>query len=63
MSLSDKRMDSAEATCRLDTENIPIFLETDVKQFIKELKKEFKDEFNYIFIRSVLDKLAGDKLV
>jgi len=70
-SLSDKII-NVETISGKDLRNIPL---KDVKEFIKKLKEELKDwgkidkamenmqDFKFLNITEVINKLAGDKLI
>lgn len=60
--LSDKGQESSSLTT--DDENFAIiYLDKDVKEFIKRLKEKCEGYENYKYAHEDIDKLAGDKLI
>ena len=57
MSLSDERLEFE------DSYPMPHYLEKDVKEFIKELKKGVREQTNQLWHLELIDKLAGEKLI
>jgi hypothetical protein len=60
--LSDKEKDSGQCTCDPVLEDMPVYLEEDVKEFIRRLKEKSVGITHVDYFHKLINKLAGDKL-